>query len=77
MNKCTPQILRKAVEVFENEQIPREYDDVAPSTQNEETQHELLETTQSESFEFFYPDRQPSQQHGDITPWLHLPPTTF
>ena len=36
------QILREAVEVFENEQIPREYDDVAPSTQHEETQHELL-----------------------------------
>ena len=60
------QILREAVEVFENEQIPREYDDVAPSTQHEETQHELLETTQSESFEFFYPDRPLSKQHGDI-----------
>ena len=71
------QILREAVEVFENEQISREYDDVAPSTQHEETQHELLETTQSESFEFFDPDRPLSQQHGDIAPQLHLPPTTF
>ena len=71
------QILREAVEVFENEQIPREYDDVAPSTQHEETQHKLLETTQSESFEFFDPDRPLSQQHGDIAPQLHLPPTTF
>ena len=32
------QILRETVEVFENEQISREYDDVAPSTQHEETQ---------------------------------------
>ena len=71
------QILREAVEVFENEQISREYDDVAPSTQHEETQHELLETTQSESFEFFDPDRPLSQQHDDIAPQLHLPPTTF
>ena len=71
------QILREAVEVFENEQISREYDDVTPSTQHEETQHELLETTQSESFEFFDPDRPLSQQHGDIAPQLHLPPTTF
>ena len=71
------QILREAVEVFENEQISREYDDIAPSTQHEETQHELLETTQSESFEFFDPDRPLSQQHGDIAPQLHLPPTTF
>ena len=31
------QILREAVEVFENEQISREYDDVAPSPQHEET----------------------------------------
>ena len=30
------QILREAVEVFENEQILREYDGVAPSTQHEE-----------------------------------------
>ena len=62
------QILRQAVEVFENEQISREYDDVAPSTQHEETQHELLETRQSESFEFFDPDRPLSQQQGDIAP---------
>ena len=55
------QILREAVEVFENEQIPKEYDDVAPSTHHEETQHELLETTQSESFEFFDPDGPLSQ----------------
>ena len=55
------QILREAVEVFENEQISREYDDVAPSTQYEETQHELLETTQSGSFEFFDPDRPPGR----------------
>ena len=39
--------------------------------------NELLETTQSESFEFFDPDRLLSQQHGDIAPQLHLPPTTF
>ena len=71
------QILREPVEVFENEQISREYDDVAPSTQHEETQHELLETRQSESFEFFDPDRPLSQQQGDIAPQLHLPPTTF
>ena len=69
------QILREAAEVFENEQSPRGYDDVAPLTQHEETQHELWETTQSESFEFFDPDRPLSQQHGDIAPQLHLPPT--
>ena len=71
------QILREAVEVFENEQIQREYDDEAPSTQYEETQYELLETTQSESFEIFDLDRPLSQQHGDMVPQLHFPPTTF
>ena len=51
------QILSDAIEVFMREDIPTEYDDVAPSTQYEEDQHIILESTQSERFEFYDPER--------------------
>ena len=56
------QILSDAIEVFMREDIPTEYDDVAPSTLHEEHQHEILESTQSEQFEFYDPERPQSQQ---------------
>ena len=42
------QILIDAIEDFMREDIPTECDDVAPSTQHEEDQHVILESTQSE-----------------------------
>ena len=51
------QILSDAIEVFMREDIPTEYDDVAPSTQHGEDQHVILESTQSEQFEFYDPEK--------------------
>ena len=57
------QILSDAMEeVFMREDTPTEYDDVAPSTQHEEDQHVILESTQSEKFEFYDPERPRQQQ---------------
>ena len=70
--KPMAQILSDAMEVFMREDIPTEYDDVAPSTQHED-QHVIFESTQSEQFEFYDPDRSQSQQQCDISAQLHLP----
>ena len=61
------QILSDAMEVFMREEILTEYDDVAPSTQHEEDKHVILESTQSEQFEFYDPERPQSQQQCDIS----------
>ena len=67
------QILSNSIEVFMREDIPTEYDDVAPSTQHEEDQHVILESTQSEQFKFHDPERPQSQQQCNISTQLHLP----
>ena len=55
MKVCEPmaQILSDATEDFMREDIPTEYDDVVPSTQHEEDHNVILESTQSEQFEFY------------------------
>ena len=48
------------------------FDDVAPGTQHEESQHQLQNIQPCESLAFFDPDRPDAQRHGDIGPLLNI-----
>ena len=70
-------ILNEAIEVFQMEENALEYNEVAPSTQHEEDNHEFLASKPSELYEYFDPERPLFQQKGDIGPLLQLSAVKF
>ena len=48
------------------------YEDVAPATEHEESQHKLQHTILSNAFAFFDPDRPEIKRHYDIGPQLDI-----
>ena len=69
--------MNETIEVFQMEENALEYNEVAPSTQHEEDNHEFLASNPSKLYDYFDPERPVFQQQGDIGILLQLPAVTF